>query len=96
MLLIARLVDVADPAALQTEAAAAFAALATRPGWVRGRLGRSLDEPGAWVLTCEWEDVGTGRRGLTTGAVRIAIMPLMSRLPDESLTFEIVEATPRG
>lgn len=94
MLLVARLVDVADPDALQTEAAAAFAALATRPGWVRGRLGRSLDEPDCWVLTCEWEDVGTGRRGLSTGAVRIAIMPLMSRLPDEPLTYEILEAGP--
>ncbi|MGQ0464308.1 MAG: antibiotic biosynthesis monooxygenase [Sporichthyaceae bacterium] len=91
MLLVARLVDVADPDVLAAEAAAAFAALATRPGWVRGRLGRSLDEPGDWVLTCEWEDVGTGRRGLSTGAVRTAIMPLMSRLPHEALTYEIVD-----
>lgn len=92
MLLVARLTDVTDPEALQADVAAAFAALSARPGWVAGRLGRSLDEPGCWVLTCEWDDVGSGRRGLSTGAVRESIMPLMTRLPDASLTFEIVGA----
>ncbi len=90
MLLVARLTEVTDPDALQAAAAQAFAALGARPGWVAGRLGRSLDEPGAWVLTCEWEDVGSGRRGLSTGAVREAIMPLMARLPDAALTYEIL------
>jgi hypothetical protein len=90
MLLVARLDDVTDPDALQAAVAVAFAALGTRPGWVGGRLGRSLDAPGAWVLTCEWDDVGSGRRGLSAGAVREAIMPLMARLPDAALTFEII------
>lgn len=90
MLLVARLPDVTDPEGLQADVAVAFAALADRPGWVAGRLGRSLDEPGCWVLTCEWDDVGNGRRGLSTGAVREAIMPLMARLPDASLAYEII------
>lgn len=91
MLLVARLADVVDPEALRTDAAGAFAALSTRPGWVAGRLGRSLDEPGSWVVVCEWDEVGNGRRGLSTGAVRAAIMPLMARLPHASLTFEVLE-----
>lgn len=91
MLLVARLEGVADPEGLRADAVGAFAALAARPGWVGGRLGRSLDEPGCWVLTCEWDDVGNGRRGLSSGAVRAAIMPLMARLPHASLTFEVLE-----
>ncbi|MGQ0847208.1 MAG: antibiotic biosynthesis monooxygenase [Sporichthyaceae bacterium] len=92
MLLVARLPEVSDPDGLRADAVAAFAALATRPGWVGGRLARSLDEPDCWVLTCEWDEVGNGRRALSTGAVRIAIMPLMARLPHASLTYEIVAA----
>lgn len=90
MLLVARVPGVTDPGAFQADAEAALAALATRPGWVSGRVGRAVDEPDCWVLVCEWEDVGSGRRGLTTGAVRTAIMPLMARLPNEPGTFEIV------
>jgi hypothetical protein len=90
MLLVARLTDVTDETGLRADVDAAFAALSTRPGWVAGRLGRSLDEPGCWVVTCEWDDVGNGRRGLSTSAVREAIMPLMARLPDASLAFEVI------
>lgn len=90
MLLVARVPGVADPTEFQAQAEEALAALSTRPGWVSGRVGRALDDPDCWVLVCEWEDVGSGRRGLTTGAVRTAIMPLMARLPNEPGTFEIV------
>lgn len=90
MLLVARVPDVTDPEIFLVDARAALDALAARPGWVSGRVGRAVDDPGCWVVVCEWENVGTGRRGLTTGAVRIAIMPLMARLPAEPGTFEIV------
>lgn len=90
MLLVARVPGIADPEAFQADAEAALAALATRPGWVSGRVGRAVDDPDCWVLVCEWDDVGSGRRGLTSGAVRTAIMPLMARLPNEPGTFEII------
>ncbi|GAA0625374.1 hypothetical protein GCM10009547_30830 [Sporichthya brevicatena] len=92
MLLVARVPGVSDPVAFQAEAEGALAALATRPGWVSGRVGRALDDPTTWVVVCEWTDVGSGRRGLTTGAVRTQIMPLMARLPAEPGTFEIVSS----
>jgi hypothetical protein len=92
MLLVATLHAPGDPGVLLAEVDAALAALATRPGWVRGRLGRAVDDPDRWVLTCEWTDVGSGRRGLTTGLVREAIMPLMNRLPDVECTYEVVRA----
>jgi hypothetical protein len=53
-------------------------------------VGQALDDPACWVVVCEWVDVGSGRRGLTTGAVRTAIMPLMAHVPNEPATFEIV------
>ena len=90
MLLVARVPGVSDPAAFQSDAEAALAALATRPGWVSGRVARAFDDPACWVVVCEWTDVGSGRRGLTTGLVRAAIMPLMSRLPNEPGTFEVI------
>ena len=90
MLLVARVPSVPDPAVFQADAEAALAALSTRPGWVSGRVGRAVDDPGTWVVVCEWEDVGSGRRGLTTSAIRTAIMPLMARFPNEPGTFEIL------
>ena len=90
MLFVARVAGVTDPDVFRADAEAALAALATRPGWVSGRVGQALDDPGCWVVVCEWDDVGSGRRGLTTGAVRTAIMPLMARIPNEPGTFEII------
>lgn len=89
-MLVARVPDVADGEAFLAAANAALEALGTRPGWVCGRVGRSLDDPTCWVVVCEWENVGTGRRGLSSGLVREAIMPLMARLPAEPGTFEIL------
>ena len=93
MLFVARVPGITDPTAFRAEAEAALAALASRPGWVSGRVGQALDDPGCWVVVCEWDDVGSGRRGLTTGAVRTAIMPLMARVPNEPATFEIISRT---
>jgi len=92
MLLVVPFSADGDPTALLAEVDAALAALATRPGWVRGRLGRAVDDPDRWVLTCEWTDIGSGRRGLTAGMIREAIMPLMNRLPDTECTYEIVRS----
>ena len=33
------------------QAQAALAAFAARPGYLRGRVGRSADDPTAWVLS---------------------------------------------
>lgn len=93
MLLVVRLDAVADPTELQTQAAAVFAALAERPGWVAGRLARGVDDPDCWLLSLEFVDVGSGRRALNAGPIRAVIMPLASRFPDEPCTFEIVRTT---
>jgi|GEM_PF-5705638 len=90
MLLVARLEGVSDPARLEVEARDAFAALAGRPGWIGGHLARAVDDPDCWVVVIEFADVGSGRRGLTAGAVRVAIMPLTSRFANLPATFEVV------
>jgi hypothetical protein len=92
VLVVLRAADPADPDAFLADAQEALAALATRPGYLHGRVGRALDDPSAWVVTCEWESIGSARRGLTAGAVRERIMPLMARVVPEPNAFEILFA----
>ena len=49
----------------------ALAAFAGRPGFRRGRVGRSVDEPAEWVLVTEWEGVGAYRRALSAYEVKV-------------------------
>jgi hypothetical protein len=62
VLFVARVSGVSDPAVFRADAEAAIAALASRPGWVAGRVGQALDDPACWLVVCEWQDVGSGRR----------------------------------
>ncbi|PZG49067.1 antibiotic biosynthesis monooxygenase [Spongiactinospora gelatinilytica] len=63
--------------------------LASQPGYVRGRLGRSVDEPGLWALVCEWEGAGFYRRALS--AARLVMYPLMTMMLNEPSAFEDVD-----
>lgn len=73
-------------------AGALLAALATRPGFQRGRLGQSVDEPGLWLLSSEWDSPGSYRRGLSDHGVRLHAMPLLGWGYDEPSAFEVVAA----
>lgn len=86
--------DVPEPeaAAFQPEAEAALAALAGRPGFLRGRLGRSPDDPTVWVLATEWTGVGAYRRSLSAYDVKVHAAPLLGRARDEVSAFEILHA----
>jgi hypothetical protein len=83
----------------------AHAALAERPGYLDGDLGRNVDDPGLWVLVTRWQDVGSYRRALSAYEVKLAAVPVLSRAIDEPSGFELVEpgssvelntAVPRG
>ncbi|GAT66736.1 antibiotic biosynthesis monooxygenase [Planomonospora sp. ID91781] len=63
--------------------------LAAQPGYVRGRVSRSVDEPDLWALVSEWEGAGFYRRAL--GAARMAMYPLMTLMINEPSAFEDVE-----
>ncbi|HUR50515.1 MAG TPA: antibiotic biosynthesis monooxygenase family protein [Mycobacteriales bacterium] len=79
-------------AAFEQQAGEALSSLAQRPGFLRGRLGRCLDEPGLWALVSEWDDVGSYRRGLGAYDVKLATAPLMALSVPEPGAFEVVSA----
>jgi quinol monooxygenase YgiN len=78
-------------------AEAALAAFAARPGYLRGTLGRSMDDPRAWLLLTEWDSVGAYRRALGNFDVRINATPLLSAALDIASAFEpLVDVAPGG
>ena len=62
---------------------ALLAALAERPGFVEGELGRAADDPSLWALVTRWDGVGAYRRGLSAAAVKIAGAPVWVYALDE-------------
>ncbi|MEV4108564.1 antibiotic biosynthesis monooxygenase family protein [Nonomuraea sp. NPDC049695] len=62
--------------------------LAAQPGYRRGRLARSIDEPNLWALVTEWEGAGFYRRALS--AARMAMYPLMILMVNEPGAYEDV------
>jgi hypothetical protein len=54
----------------------------------QGHVGRATDDPALWVLTSEWDDVGSYRRALSAHEVKITAVPLLSRAIDEPTAFE--------
>lgn len=78
-------------------ARAALAALAARPGYVRGSLGRSTDDADAWVLLTEWENVGSYRRALGNYEVKLHATPLLASALDVPGGFEtLLDVAPGG
>jgi len=62
--------------------------LAAQPGYLRGRLARSVDEPNLWAVVTEWEGAGFYRRALS--AARMEMYPLMILMVNEPSAFEDV------
>ena len=84
-------------------AQAALVALAARPGYVDGHVGRNLDDPSLWLLTTRWVGVGAYRRALSSYDVKVTAVPLLSQAVDEPSAYETVtgeggenEQRPRG
>ena len=97
MLVVTRYrVDLAAAGDFLDRARAALAVLAARPGWRSGRIGRATDDPALWVLTTEWDSVGTYRRALSAYDVKVHAVPLLSLAIDEPTGFEVVVATGSG
>jgi quinol monooxygenase YgiN len=90
VLLVARLRPSADPEAFRAEVATAIDALALRPGHIRSRLARALDDPSRWVLVSEWENVGSYRRALSSYDVKMASGVLMGAVIEEPTAYEEV------
>ena len=84
-------VDEAQAEQFRAEVQAAHEALAARPGYVGGQVGRNVDEPDLWLLTTTWENVGSYRRALSAYDVKVTAVPLLSRAVDEPSAYELVE-----
>lgn len=74
----------------RAEAAQAHAALAARPGYVDGAVGRNVDDPDLWLITTWWKNVGSYRRALSAYDVKVTAVPLLSRALDEPSAYERV------
>ena len=72
-----------EESALAEAATALLAALAARPGFRDGELGRSADDPSLWALVTRWDGVGTYRRALSAAEVKIAGAPVWVHAIDE-------------
>jgi quinol monooxygenase YgiN len=76
---------------LRADLETAHAALADRPGYLDGDLGRNVDDPGLWVLVTRWQDVGSYRRALSAYEVKLTAVPVLSRAIEEPSAFEPVD-----
>ena len=86
----------AEAQAFLPKAQAALAAFAARPGYVRGRVGRAADDPTAWVLTTEWDSVGSYRRSLSSYEVKVVATTLLAESRDEPSAFEVLHEVNQG
>lgn len=84
-------VDEADDFAEQ--AGKALEALAARPGYLWGQVGRAYDDPSFWTLTTEWESVGAYRRALGGFEVKVHATPLLAQSVDEPSAYETLMTT---
>jgi hypothetical protein len=60
-----------------------LAALAARPGFRDGELGRCTDDDGLWALVTRWDGVGAYRRALSVAEVKLAGAPVWVYALDE-------------
>ncbi len=95
VLVVTRLrVPAGDPSAgadLQTGLERARAIFSACPGYVACEIGRNVDDPGLWVLSSRWENVGSYRRALSSYEGKMHIQPLMVHAVDEPSAYEVVE-----
>lgn len=80
-----------EAATFRVDVENARSALADRPGYLAGTIGRNLDDPTLWVLTTTWEHVGAYRRALSSYDVKMYAVPLLGRALDEPSAYEPVE-----
>ena len=76
-------VSEADAGALAAAVEGLLAALAARPGFRDGELGRCTDDPGLWALVTRWDGVGAYRRALSAAEVKLAGAPVWVYALDE-------------
>ncbi len=69
----------------------ALAVLGEQRGFIDGRIGHNVDDPGLWVLQTRWEGPGAYRRALSAYDVKVRAWPVLGEAIDEPAAYEIVE-----
>ncbi|MCX6448182.1 MAG: antibiotic biosynthesis monooxygenase [Actinobacteria bacterium] len=64
------------------------AVLAEAAGFISATIGQNLDQPTLWVLTTEWENVGSYRRALSSTRAKLEAIPVLARAIDEPGAYE--------
>ena len=64
--------------------------LQARPGFVRGWIGRSPDEPGEYLLAAEFQTAGDLRRALSAADIRPVLWPLLADADAGATTYEVL------
>ena len=94
MIVVCRLaVPPEESASFPALAEAALSALSARPGYLRGHLGRAVDDPSLWLLSTEWLNVGAYRRALSAYDVKMTLTTAMAHAVNEPSAFEVVLRT---
>jgi heme-degrading monooxygenase HmoA len=89
MLAIARFqVQLKDAVDFRAELEAVKSVLSEAAGYKSGSVGQNLDDPTLWVLTTEWENVGSYRRALSSTRAKLEAIPVLARAIDEPGAFE--------
>ena len=68
----------------------ALDALAEQRGFLRGSVGRNVDEPDLWVLSTQWINVGAYRRALSSYDVKTRAVPVMMHALNEPSAYEVL------
>lgn len=77
-----------DGEAFRVDLVRAHEALAARPGYLGGGIGRNVDDPELWVLTTTWEHVGAYRRALSSYDVKLHAVATLGRAIEEPSAYE--------
>ena len=78
-------------------ARAAVEVLGARPGFIRGQVGRALDDAALFTIELEFDQVGSYRRALSSYEVKMHAVQLLSQAIDEPSAFEVLhERTAAG
>ena len=64
------------------------AVLSQAAGFIGGTVGQNLDQPNLWVLTTEWQNVGSYRRALSSTRAKLEAIPVLARAIDEPGAYE--------
>jgi quinol monooxygenase YgiN len=82
----------ADTAAFLMRSEQALDAFAARPGFLRGHVGRAVDDPALWTIVTEWDSVGSFRRSLSAFDVKVYAAPLLAEAVEEPSAYEVLRS----